>query len=67
MDSYIVRIYRRAWRDRSTVVGIVEQVGVAERRAFTDRDELWRILTSAARRATRKRSGARARGGGDHG
>lgn len=67
MDSYIVRIYRRAWRDRSTVVGIVEQVGVAERRSFTDRDELWRILTSAARRATRKRPGSRAKGGDDHG
>ena len=46
VDCYIVRIYRRSPRSRRALVGVVEEVGAEGKRAFTDRDELWRILTA---------------------
>ncbi len=46
MQSYIVRIYRFE-RDRpDNLVGVVEESGVEDKKAFTDYDELWRILNS---------------------
>lgn len=50
MDSYIVRIYRREATKRRALVGVVERVGTDARRAFNDRDELWRILTTGKKR-----------------
>ena len=46
MNSYIVRIYRQEKDRPRSLVGIVEEVGVDGRRAFTDLDELWKILNS---------------------
>jgi len=43
MQSYIVRIYRRG---RRTLLGMVETCDGRSKRAFTDRDELWKILNS---------------------
>ena len=47
VDSYIVRVYRRDRTRQKGLVGIVEKVGAAEKRVFSDRDELWRILMLA--------------------
>ena len=55
MKSYIVRIYREG---RQRLLGVVEEVGGKDKRAFTDRDELWSILHGAARRRTTRPSGA---------
>lgn len=46
MESYIVRIYREDKNNPRSFVGIVEEVGVEERKAFTNLDELWNILNS---------------------
>ncbi len=42
MESYIVRIYRRDENDHLT--GLIEVVENGTTAAFSDRDELWRIL-----------------------
>jgi hypothetical protein len=43
--DYIVRIYRFE-RDRpQSIVGVVEEVGIEGKRAFTNLDELWGILS----------------------
>ncbi len=44
MDSYIVRIYGGISARRHGLIGIVEEVGTGEKKAFTNLDELWRIL-----------------------
>ena len=44
MESYIIRIYRGDHKHPRDLVGIVEEVGVKEKKAFTNRDELWDIL-----------------------
>ncbi len=45
MDTYIVRVYRRAGA-APHLVGVVEEIGVEGRRAFHGPDELWAILAS---------------------
>ncbi len=40
MESFIVRVYRRAVGVRGEPAGTVERVGCGERVAFTNRDEL---------------------------
>ncbi len=42
--NYIVRIYRRGEDDRRVVAGIVEEVGVREKKGFHDIEELRLIL-----------------------
>jgi len=44
MDSYLVRIYRRADNNPRMLVGVVEEVGVKEKKAFHTLYELWDIL-----------------------
>jgi hypothetical protein len=44
MNSYLVRIYRRAEDNPRMLVGVVEEIGKAEKRAFNSLDELWDIL-----------------------
>jgi hypothetical protein len=44
MDSYIVRIYRRAGRKARILVGTVEAVGSGRKMAFSNIEELWEIL-----------------------
>ncbi len=49
LATYIVRIYRLRKDKPRGILGVVEQVGVKGRKAFTDCDELWEILSSAKR------------------
>lgn len=44
MDSYVVRIYRQEVDGPREFVGVVEEVGTQEKKAFTTIDELWKIL-----------------------
>ena len=45
--NYVVRIYRFKKNNPRTLIGVVEEVGVKEKRAFTNYDELWDILLSS--------------------
>jgi len=44
MDSYIVRIYRRAGRKPHILVGTVETAGTRRKIAFSNIEDLWEIL-----------------------
>ena len=46
MKSYVVRIYRFEEKHPLSLVGVVEEVGVKGKKAFTNIDELWEILRS---------------------
>ena len=46
MENYIIRIYRRKKEKPRQIVGIVEEVGVKGKKAFTNYDELWEILST---------------------
>jgi hypothetical protein len=45
MNNYILRVYRLDRRKPQSLVGLVEEVGVKEKKAFTNLQELWDILT----------------------
>jgi len=47
LATYIVRIYRSKKNKPRGFVGVVEQIGVKGRKAFTDYDELWKIIGSS--------------------
>jgi len=44
MDSYIVRIYRRAENNPRKLVGVVEGAAVRGKKVFHNLYELWEIL-----------------------
>ena len=44
MESYLVRIYRKAEDNPRVLVGVVEAPGVKEKMAFSNLYELWDIL-----------------------
>ena len=44
MKKYIVSIYRGEKDSPRSLVGIVEEVGIKGKKAFTDYDELWEII-----------------------
>ena len=44
MDSYVVRIYRRAGAKFRILVGTVEAAGTDKRMGFSNIEELWEIL-----------------------
>ena len=44
MNSYLVRIYRRGEDNPRILVGVVEELGVNGKKAFTNLYELWEIL-----------------------
>ena len=46
MKNYIIRIYRKERGDCRALVGTAEEVGRPGKRAFTNFDELRRILNS---------------------
>jgi hypothetical protein len=58
MESYIVRIYRRDRKHPRRLVGLVEEIGVKEQRAFRNLEELWAILnpSTGAKRVRRRRA-----------
>jgi len=60
LENYVVRIYRREKNDPRILVGVIEEVGVEGRRAFSNLDELWGILNSTQRGLARwmRRKGA---------
>ena len=47
LATYIVRIYRSKKGKPRGIVGVVEQIGVKGRKAFTNCDELWEIIGSS--------------------
>jgi hypothetical protein len=56
LATYIIRIYRLRKNKPGGLVGVVEQVGVKGRKAFTDFDELWEILSPSKSVRTHKKS-----------
>jgi hypothetical protein len=44
LETYILRIYRRGKSIPHKMIGIIEESGKEEKKAFTCLDELWRIL-----------------------
>ncbi len=47
LANYIVRIYRFEKNKPSGLVGVVEEAGLKEKKAFTNLCELWDILSSS--------------------
>ncbi len=47
LAHYIVRVYRFDKKNKSHLVGVVEEVGVKEKKAFANYDELWDILIAS--------------------
>lgn len=45
LKNYVLRIYRYENKRPDKIVGIVEEVGAEDKRAFTNMDELWQILS----------------------
>ena len=45
--NYVVRIYRFKRDKPRNLIGVVEEVGVKGKKAFTNYDELWDILISS--------------------
>ena len=45
--NYIVRIYRFEKDKPKSLVGVVEEVGVEGKKAFTNYDDLWDIFISS--------------------
>ena len=56
MNSYIVRVYRQEKDKPRKLVGVVEEVGVKGKKAFTDVDDLWQILSAQKEYAKGKRT-----------
>lgn len=53
MKSYVVHIYRCDRNKPRSFVGVAEEVGVKEKKAFIDIDELWDILRSVRKETGR--------------
>lgn len=47
LANYIVRIYRFQKNKPVNLVGVVEEVGTKGKKAFTNLNELWEILSSS--------------------
>ena len=56
LATYIVRIYRLKKSKPRGLLGVVEQVGVKGRKAFTDCDELWEIFSASKSVRTHEKS-----------
>jgi len=54
MNSYLVRIYRKAEDNPRVLVGVVEEVGKKEKKAFNSLNELWDILNQRKELKKRK-------------
>jgi hypothetical protein len=52
MNSYLVRIYRKADNNPRMLVGVVEEVGANDKKAFHNLHELWDILNPIKRAPT---------------
>jgi hypothetical protein len=54
MCNYIVRIYRFKKNNHRQLLGIVEEVGVNGRKAFSNLEELWEILNVSEKDSQKK-------------
>ena len=45
VNSYILRVYRLDRKNPKNLVGVVEEVGHKQKKAFTNLEELWEILS----------------------
>jgi hypothetical protein len=54
MDSYMVRIYRKEEKNPRMLVGVVEEPGVKEKKAFHNFYELWDILNPKKEKQTKQ-------------
>ena len=55
MDSYVVRIYRKEEDDPRRLLGIVEKVGIGEKKIFSNLNELWSILNPVKKEPVKQR------------
>ena len=55
MNSYLVRIYRKAEDNPRMLIGVVEEVGKAEKKAFNTLNELWDILNPVKKERSPKK------------
>jgi hypothetical protein len=71
LAHYIVRVYRFDKKNRSHLAGVVEEVGVKGKKAFTNYDELWDILIASKSTIQKRKSplceGKTRRKGGEKG
>jgi hypothetical protein len=56
LKDYVLRIYRRERNDPKSLVGLVEEVGIKEKKAFNTYDELWEILNARKKDPRRVRA-----------
>ena len=54
LNTYIVRVYRKKNGVHQSLVGVVEEVGKKEKRAFSNLDDLWDILKPHKKTVQRK-------------
>ena len=54
-NNYIVRIYRINRKNSGNLVGLVEEVGVKEKKPFTNFQELWDILSHPKRASVKEK------------
>ncbi len=47
LASYVVRVYRFGKNQPHNLVGVVEEAGGKEKKAFTSLTELWAIISSS--------------------
>ena len=50
MKKYILSIYRGEKDNPRSLVGVVEEVGLKDKKAFTNLDELWEIINPVDRK-----------------
>jgi hypothetical protein len=55
MDSYLVRIYRKAEDNPRMLIGVAEEVGKKEKKAFNSLNELWDILNPVKKERSPKK------------
>lgn len=58
MATYIVRLYRFKKNRPRTLMGVVEEVGIKGRKAFSNYDDLWDILNASKRVKSDREAGA---------
>ncbi len=66
MNSYLVRIYRKAEDNSRMLVGAVEEPGAKEKRAFHNLYELWDILNPVKRAVIRGRKSGNSKRSQNH-
>ena len=55
MKKYILSIYRGEKDKPRSLVGVVEEIGLKGRKAFTNLDELWEIVNPVGREQNQRK------------